>query len=803
MPKLTYRSLIEKAKKGAYRVKKYGKRMMKVKEYREYPLKIKKGDVKIFPEREPVKVPGKPGKPRGPTLRSLEKAGAFFKGIEKETSPKKTGERSSKPKEDKGMEFTVTGYWGEKKKGDSEVEHKVTGYWEEGRREGEKEGEEEKRKREEEKEEEEFRCAICGKPLPPGVEKYPWKGKYVCHKCLKELKEEEEEEKRKREEEKKKKKEKYKETLSNLKAGIAGTIILLPLFLLSWISIWAFLIALIAFFGAGFTKNKWARGPLILIGVGVVGWSMMSLPFVQAYLPMDQINEVLYELNLKKAYVECLITHMTDVENIMNYGGLDALCKKLIYEVQAVKEGCTECLELKVETEVPLAIPGRSYLFRLEYNMDEGADLPATNIISTFYIDDEPLEDGLTRCNEEDPCILYPGDWEESSVRLDKYEIPCEKDSFKYTVVTRYNYTSRGYTHFYITDNRRIYEKRKAITSSGPLDIVVASDSSYYRKDEDARIFLALTFVNKGKGKITINDITIVEIIPDSLKDGDYCSNGDCSLLSQTLNDPEHSGCDYKLKPLGNNMWTIEDLENLEEFREVKAEKKCLFSCEINIGGFFKKLPGPYVTYTYEVIVNYAYEKNQTGQVWVDTTYPCITKPGGSGWKAYLNDSCKIDECSVKGDKTSWYTPSFKEAGWKDVKLPDRNWGCENCMKYYRKRFLWDGESTVWLNISSDDGVRCWVNGDPIGDPYWNDYLYECHGENKRHESCSKLSCDAEGCTCQPLVGSTSPSCLYKDISSEKWDYSWDITSYLKKDEKNLIACQVYNVIGSSAFGVH
>ncbi len=553
--------------------------------------------------------------------------------------------------------------------------------------------EEKPKKIEKEKPEERgFFCKECG----AWITKYPCK---YCHFDPRKLK-------RKKELEK---------GWKVVKGGLVGSIISIPLAVLGWIPLWIALLILGGCLLIAYTPSKWVRWP---VGIGIVLaliYFLMSVPLIQSILPMGQINEIIYELNLKRAYVECLITHMTDVENIMNYGGLDALCKKLITEVQAVKEGCTECLELKVETEVPLAIPGRSYLFRLEYNMDEGADLPATNITSTFYIDDEPLEDGLTRCNEKDPCILYPGDWEESSVRLSKYEIPCEKDSFKYTVVTRYNYTSRGYTHFYITDNRRIYEKRKAITSSGPLDIVVASDSSYYRKDEDARIFLAFTFVNKGKGEIRINDVTIIEMAPKNIE----CSNDGCSLLDKAANN-ENSYCDYEIENVKSMdgertfIWKIKDEEMDEDFRRVSAEKKCLFVCEIYINDFFEDLRGaPYVTYTYEVIVNYTYEKNQTGQVWVDTTYPCYTRLTEKWWKGKLINCSEISSgggCSPdEKNGKEWYEKDYNDSSWKTCNFPEEI--CTNCSKFYRRKLFWDNSSTVWLNFTATESGGCFVNG--------------------------------------------------------------------------------------------
>ena len=358
-------------------------------------------------------------------------------------------------------------------------------------------------------------------------------------------------------------------------------------------------------------------GALGLIGIG--GFYAMSIPIVQALIPMRQINEVLYELNIKKDYVHCLITHLTDVENIMSYGGLSALCKKILGEVKVVKEGCVECLRLKVGTEVPLVTPGSSFLFRLEYSMDGSADLPATDIITKFYVDDE--KENVTRCNEKHPCTLYPNDFEETSVKLNKSKTIelCfkDKDYFKYTVSTMYNYTTKGDTHFYITNNMRIYERKTAITSSGPLDIIVSSDSSYYRIGDDSYIFLAFAFVNKGEGEIKINELKIVEFSPANK-----------SLL-------KNDSCDVNLD-FKNSAWYVNVSEEPLNY-SLKGGKKIMFGCSIPISNVSLFFSGPFVTYTYQAVANYTYEKNQTGQVWVDKDYceffkkTTETPSGGTG----------------------------------------------------------------------------------------------------------------------------------------------------------------------------
>lgn len=408
-------------------------------------------------------------------------------------------------------------------------------------------------------------------------------------------------------------------------------------------------------------KSNAAKAIGALVLMSIIGFYAMSIPMVQALIPMKQINDVLYELNIKKDYAQCLITHLTDVENIMSYGGLDALCKRILTEVKAVKEGCTECLTLKISTEVPLVTPGSSFLFRLEYSMSNGADLPAQNITTNFYIDNETKTKNVMRCSESNSCTLYPGDFEESSVKLDATETSnfCDKnkDYFKYTASTKYEYVSRGYTHFYITNNLRIYERRTAITSSGPLDIIVSSDSSYYRKDEDSSIILVFAFVNKGEGVIKLNDLKIVELIPDGIK-----CNGECNLLF-------NGGCDLTLQQFHSSrdekIWNV----NLDEFPfniSIKPGKKIMFACTKKIdenNKFFQSLSGPFVTYTYEAIANYTYFKNQTGQVWIDKDY--------CGYEKIPSSKYPSEAEYLPSNRDSW-TESL--TGWERAQLTSSNY---------------------------------------------------------------------------------------------------------------------------------
>ncbi|MEM5790452.1 MAG: hypothetical protein QXP77_00110 [Candidatus Aenigmatarchaeota archaeon] len=447
-------------------------------------------------------------------------------------------------------------------------------------------------------------------------------------------------------------------------------------------------------------KSNAAKAIGILVLIGIIVFYAMSIPMVQALIPMRQINDVIYELNIKKDYVQCLMTHLTDVENIMNYGGLEALCKRLLTEVKAVKEGCTECLTLKVSTEVPMVTPGSSFLFRLEYSMSDGADLPARDIITRFYVDNET--ENVTRCEESKPCTLYPGDFEESSVKLNKSETEnfClkEKDYFKYIVSTNYNYTSRGYTHFYITNNIRIYEKRTAITSSGPLDIIISSDSSYYKKDEDTTIFLAFALVNKGEGDIKINSFKIVELNP---------LNESYSLLKQ-------ASCDVGSS--SNSVWDV----NINVWPlnvSIKSGKKIMFGCSISIPNNFKilSLPGPFVTYTYEAIANYTYSKNQTGQVWIYKDYcdfyksqPSGTQPSETGTQpSKLPGGCLVEDSliltpegfkKIQELKEGDYVVGYKDGKKVNSRILEKSFHEGEFEVYFYKGYWFTGNHMVYLD---------------------------------------------------------------------------------------------------------
>jgi hypothetical protein len=156
------------------------------------------------------------------------------------------------------------------------------------------------------------------------------------------------------------------------------------------------------------------------------------------------------------------------------------------------------------------------------------------------------------------------------------------------------------------------------------------------------------------------------------------------------------------------------------------------------------------------------------GEVTVDlVNYPCSIV--GTNWKMLSREPAD-----------DWKAESYDDSDWIIVNLPDSKWGCENCDRYYRKKFVWWRGDSVFLNVSSDDGAACWVNGEEIFNS-----LTESRPCGAGKRACISL---AEACI--------DPLC------KKGWDYSFDITAQLKLKDRNTVACQVHNIKTDSWFEV-
>lgn len=223
-----------------------------------------------------------------------------------------------------------------------------------------------------------------------------------------------------------------------------------------------------------------------------------------------------------------------------------------------------------------------------------------------------------------------------------------------------------------------------------------------------------------------------------------------------------------------------------------------MFSCQITYDeNFFANLPGLLVTYTYEAIVNYTYTKNQTGQIWVDRDYPCYTRVTNDGWYSFFVKNCTESPESCEGEikdenEKYWYNPEFKmNSSWVLTTLPDKNWGCENCVKFYRRKLDWDGKSTIWLNITADDAAVCYVNGN-LYNPALIEKGSNCGPCSEFSESFINFLID----TLNAALNIIGVGITFGDVSYDSCPplyYSYNITGNLTKGTNNIIACSVVN----------
>lgn len=63
----------------------------------------------------------------------------------------------------------------------------------------------------------------------------------------------------------------------------------------------------------------------------------------------------------------------------------------------------------------------------------------------------------------------------------------------------------------------------------------------------------------------------------------------------------------------------------------------------------------------------------------------------------------------------SWNDPSFDDASWETVSLPNRGADNEADDRYYRSHFTWDGTLQVRVHFESDDGLSIYINGKRLG----------------------------------------------------------------------------------------
>ncbi|MBU2552797.1 MAG: hypothetical protein KKB20_30580, partial [Proteobacteria bacterium] len=142
----------------------------------------------------------------------------------------------------------------------------------------------------------------------------------------------------------------------------------------------------------------------------------------------------------------------------------------------------------------------------------------------------------------------------------------------------------------------------------------------------------------------------------------------------------------------------------------------------------------------------------------------CLTASGGP-WRTTGN----LTSCDGPIDSLghSWFEADFDDGQWVSIQLPDENWGCSNCDRFYRYAFdMQDVPDSVFLSVSSDNGLWLYVNGHSMG--HWGG------------------GCHEDGCTNRDCTWSESVQPL-------------DITSFLHIGQ-NLIAAHVSEYVAAEYF---
>lgn len=121
----------------------------------------------------------------------------------------------------------------------------------------------------------------------------------------------------------------------------------------------------------------------------------------------------------------------------------------------------------------------------------------------------------------------------------------------------------------------------------------------------------------------------------------------------------------------------------------------------------------------------------------------------------------------------NWHQYMFNDSNWQYVKLPDKNWNCNRCDRYYRGYFeitsIGDFSHDYLINVQSDDGIWIYINGKFFGH----------FGGDVHKEGCVNVTYCSELRKINPLK----------------------IDDYLIKG-KNVIAVRVSESIGSEYFNL-
>jgi hypothetical protein len=95
----------------------------------------------------------------------------------------------------------------------------------------------------------------------------------------------------------------------------------------------------------------------------------------------------------------------------------------------------------------------------------------------------------------------------------------------------------------------------------------------------------------------------------------------------------------------------------------------------------------------------------------------CSTSCGTTGTRT-CNARCQYDPCAVTIDPATAWQVSTDGTTWAPVMLPDTNWGCTNCTRYYRTDVC-DQPTAVAFQWASDNKAKMTVGGGSAFDQYF------------------------------------------------------------------------------------
>jgi hypothetical protein len=563
----------------------------------------------------------------------------------------------------------------------------------------------------------------------------------------------------------------------------------------------------------GFSKLKehkksigWIIGLIIFIFVAWflvdVFFGFIQTPFgklisqtLNQYVPIEKIKT---DVGNQFCMLKCYATSITSVASWTAAGGLDKYCQlNCKITAQAEVLGCTNCYTLSSSLEEPTPVPFSIDTIRITIDATEGkkyswgiggtqvivpippAQSPIVRILSNDITDIKFNEDYLCKSGTfKNECHLNsPVGPNDVPIKISAdFTVPC-KSSAQYDVWFTYVYNVSGVS--FIKFKNKNYKSEiitpKPTTSPGPLKVNVEPYTDVYTSDV-SEVRIAISLVNQG---YSTSQIKVDKIVLDQIAPSGYSNFTDINCI------------EVDVKPVGGGTYELLGSRAVYPGQENAVN----FHCSLTVPQDIKKLEQS-AYYTIIVTANYTYNYKIVGDtVFPDPRYSC--KITTRNWKMMpcLDESGKPTNETMgckNFDVANWNTYDFDDTIWYKISLPDTKWGCEYCDRFYRlDNFVWDGSKEVWLNVSSDDGARCWV----INKNGVNRVDEDCKFDINEERECGM---GTGKCKRDPLLGCK---------CEKKPDYSCRIDKYLAKSEGgkinyNIIACQVRNQKGESGFDV-